>query len=519
MTLLYFDGFDLHTRVVTGLDVGAGSMQDAGYYWRGGTITRYNFPVGYSSGRSFQVTTSGGNEAGGINVGGLVGRVGMWAAWNSSARSLDILRMTRPGFMARVVSNTNGSMSLVVDGVQYETGVPLDSSENWAYYEFFGDAENGVYSLHKNGYPVWSVTGVPGILPTRDLRIELGNPSLNASPNYRVDHLWITDGPFPEGDDILGVQVVAAADRYKSGADGFVGSLVMGGDRYTSGFRGPLVTSEHYSGGLNVSNVLNYLFPVDPSINLPWSRQAYNGIEKWGLCYVPRLGGPGTLRVTGLLLATLEYNNGRPLVVNRPVGGAAEFSGPWTRSDPTKSFAWHLQEIPRPSIQMAADAPSLYVNGEGCALFAGPSEVPSPQPPEFTGIGVTFAEEFREDYTDWVKIDGVGANYDSEFVSGYGVYGDGNRKFQSNYVTVNYEHVPTGGAFIQGLWDYTLDPDTGRWSMKQNIYKQEDGFRHGTRRLKIRGHGKTLQLRVSSKAGQPFKVNGWTIMVTSNTSV
>lgn len=519
MTLLYFDGFDLNTRILSGLDVGAGSMQDAGHYWRGGTITRYDFPVGYQEGRSFRVTTSGTNDARGINLGGIVGRVGMWAAWNSSTRSLDILRMSRPDFSARVVSNTNGSISLIVDGVQYATGAVLDSSDDWAYYEFFGDAENGVYSLHKNGFPVWSVTGVPGILPTRALVVGLGNPSLNSAPNYRVDHFWVTDGPFPEGDEILGVQVVAAADRYESSSAGFVGSLVIGGARYESGFQGALVMSQApYAQGLNLVNVLGYRFSSDPSSGLPWSRDRFASIEKWGLCYVPRLDS-AKQRIVGLLLATLEYNNGRPLVVNRPVGGSVEFSGPWTRSDNTKSFAWHLQESPRQFILRAEDTPSVYADGPGCLLFPGPAEVPNPVRPDFTDVGITFAEEFREDYTDWVKIDGVGANYDSSFVSGYGIYGDGNRKFQSNYVTVNYEHVPTGGAYIQGLWDYTTDPDTGRWSMKQNVYKQEDGFKHGTRRLKIRGHGKTLQLRISSKPGQPFKVNGWTIMVTSNTSV
>jgi len=152
-------------------------------------------------------------------------------------------------------------------------------------------------------------------------------------------------------------------------------------------------------------------------------------------------------------------------------------------------------------------------------MFSGPAVSSEPIDAVFQDVGVTFAEEFREDYTDWVRIDGSGVNFDSMFVSGYGVYGDGNRKVQSNYVTVNYEYVPTGGAYIQGLWDYTIDPDTGRWSMKQNVYKDDAGYKHGTRRLKIRGHGKTLQLRVSSRDGKPFKINGWTILVSSNTNV
>ena len=48
MSLVYFDGFDAHISPrFTGLDVGAGSMQDAGLYWTGGTPQKYSFPTGF----------------------------------------------------------------------------------------------------------------------------------------------------------------------------------------------------------------------------------------------------------------------------------------------------------------------------------------------------------------------------------------------------------------------------------------------------------------------------------------
>lgn len=515
MTLLYFDGFDLHNRVLNGLDVGAGSMQDAGYYWRAGTITRYDFPAGYQEGNSLRVTTSGTNNGGGIGLNGRTGRVGFWATWNPT-RVLSLVVASRPGWSAEVSVDTSGVVTFFVNGVSI--GSASVNPSEWAYYETYFNAQGGQYSFSQNGITLIQGTATP-LTSGGNLAISLGNASLDSSPNYRVDHLWITDGPFPSGSDILGVQVVGALDKYESLNDGFVGSLVIAGNRYVSNFMSPVVQSQaNYADGLNLVNVLNFMFTTDPSTGSPWTRDSFNTIEKWGLCYVPR-SSRGTMRVAGLLLATLEYNNGRPLVKNRKVDGAGEFSGPWSRSNSTKSFSWHLQDVPREDIPLVEHAKSLFIGGEGCALFRGPAETVEPTIPEFQEVGVTFAEEFREDYTDWVRVDGVGANFDSFFISGYGVYGDGNRKFQSNYVTVNYENVPTGGAYIQGLWDYTIDPDTGRWSMKQNVYKDTDGHKHGTRKLKIRGHGKTLQLLVSSRDGRPFKINGWTIMVTSNTSV
>lgn len=522
MTLLYFDGFDLHNYVLTGFDVGGGSMQDAGYYWRGGTITRYLFPEGYrppggQAGRSFQVTSSGANQAGSIGVGGRRGRMGFWAKWNL-ARDLSIVRFrASTQYAVDFVSTPDGYLQLRVQGSLVTQSVITFDPSDWNYYEFFVDITSGEYYLKRNQIVLFNITNGPKYTGSSDASFSLGNASLSEAPAYRVDHLWVTDGAFPAGNEILGVQVAAAADKYQSNDDGFVGTLLIGGNRYETSFKGPVVQSQTgYGQGDNLANVLNYMFAADPSTGLPWTQSSYNMIQRWGLCYVPR-GTPQTLRVAGVLLATLEYNGGRPIVTNRLVDGAGQFSGEWVRSDPDKSFAWHLGNVPRLDTPKVVGTPSLFVTGTGCALFSGPA-TPSVRP-DFTDVGVTFAEEFREDYTDWVRIDGIGENFDSYFISGYGIYGEGNRKFQSNFVTVNYENVPTGGAFIQGLWDYTIDPDTGRWSMNQNIYKNEPGYKHGSRRLKIRGHGKTLQLRVSSKDGKPFKINGWTIMVSSNASV
>ena len=152
-----------------------------------------------------------------------------------------------------------------------------------------------------------------------------------------------------------------------------------------------------------------------------------------------------------------------------------------------------------------------------------PSDPPPPDPldPPLLKTGLTFGEESRTDYTDWVRAlsVGTGVDYVSSFSAGYGVYGEGNRKFQSNYITVNYKDVEQGGAYLQGVWDYSTHSDNSRWSSKQSVYHQPSNHKHGHRKLKVRGHGKSLQVRVSNKGNTPFEINGWSILVTSNTDV
>lgn len=525
MTLLYFDGFDLHSDpVFTGLDVGAGAMQDAGFYWKAGTITKYVFEPGYSPtgtdlGQGMQVTGSGINYAGGIPLTGKVGRVGFWGKWDST-RQLTLVNFIRTGWGMSFECTSTGLLQIRQNGVLLAASVvPVDTTE-WAYYEFYSNANAASYTLYRNNVQWVTAQGTP-LVGGSDLTVTLGNQSLDNSPDYIVDHLWVTTGEYPAGTGILGVQVSSALDRYLSSQDGFVGSLVIEGSRYTSVFNKPLVDSQNtsYGHGRNLANVLNFIFTVDPSTGLPWDTGSYATIEKWGLCYEHRAIGdqdPAMMRVVNLTLCTLEHNSGRPLVKNRLVDGAGEFSGPWTKSDPTKSFAWHLSNVPRDNIALVEDTPSVFIDGEGCALFTGPAEpVPGPS---FDSVGLTFAEEFREDYKDWVKVDGIGGSFVSYFISGYSVLGEGNRKFQDNYVTVNYENVPTGTAYIQGLWDYSESPDTGRWSMRQIINNKGGDYTHGSARFKIRGHGKALSVKITNHGDHPFVINGWTVLATSNQS-
>jgi hypothetical protein len=160
------------------------------------------------------------------------------------------------------------------------------------------------------------------------------------------------------------------------------------------------------------------------------------------------------------------------------------------------------------------------VGGEDVTAFiAAQSQISSQLkfPVYVTNQGLTFAENLSG-HRDWVSIDDLGFSFDSYFTSGYKLLGEGNKDFQSNIVTVNYEPFEDGGAYIQGKWDYSTDSVTGRWSTSEQIYRPDSLFKFKNRKVKIRGQGEALQVHVYSDGDKPFGVNGWIVHVTGNSS-
>lgn len=121
------------------------------------------------------------------------------------------------------------------------------------------------------------------------------------------------------------------------------------------------------------------------------------------------------------------------------------------------------------------------------------------------------------DYLDWYKYDSTGIDYDSYFISGYKLRGQGAAKFQANYLNVfSYtERESPVEFYVQGRWDYALLGDTGKWTNTQKISLPTSDYSYQRRRLKIRGRGVTVQFKFSSVPGQPFNVGGWSVWETT----
>ncbi len=130
----------------------------------------------------------------------------------------------------------------------------------------------------------------------------------------------------------------------------------------------------------------------------------------------------------------------------------------------------------------------------------------------------TWADNSDDSYLDWSSYDD-GVSYGSYFITGYKLRGEGLRKFQSNWLRVfSRVNVPVS-YYIKGIWDYALTGSgTGRWSATQTVVHDDLNYSAATRRVKIRGHGISLQLRVDSVEGEPFDIVGWSSFDTVNST-
>ncbi len=128
----------------------------------------------------------------------------------------------------------------------------------------------------------------------------------------------------------------------------------------------------------------------------------------------------------------------------------------------------------------------------------------------------SLAEEL--DYTTF--YDWLSADFDSYFTAGYVVRGDAIRKFQSQYVEVfNRTMGEEGGYKIQGIWDYSNNRNSGRWSTAEYVTYPGENYDVVFRRHKIRGHGLALQFKVENIPNKPFSVIGWATSSTINAGV
>lgn len=127
-----------------------------------------------------------------------------------------------------------------------------------------------------------------------------------------------------------------------------------------------------------------------------------------------------------------------------------------------------------------------------------------------TAIG--FADEHDEAYKDWSSI-----NYISYFVTGYKLRGQAIKKFQPQYIQVYTRTNGVASSYkIQGIWDFSNDRKSGRWSTEQLITNALTRFDTIFRRHKIRGHGFALQFKITSADGWPFDIQGWAVVDTVN---
>jgi hypothetical protein len=126
------------------------------------------------------------------------------------------------------------------------------------------------------------------------------------------------------------------------------------------------------------------------------------------------------------------------------------------------------------------------------------------------GTNISFAEE-RDDtnWVDWFSVDNTGVDYVSYFITGYNLHGKALMKWSSNYIYMYANNSNPYAYTIQAIWDYANTGNSGRYSTIQTITNYSPNFSSVFRRHKLRGHGMSMQIKVSSVTGQPFAFYGW----------
>src|SRR5690606_25168288 len=144
-------------------------------------------------------------------------------------------------------------------------------------------------------------------------------------------------------------------------------------------------------------------YPLNPETGAAWTLADLSTIQAFGVCSEGTFDPGDYLRLTSIGLQTVvnDPETGFPIIKTTPPGAVVYLSGTWTKTDETKSYGAHLNDIPH--TELLADDDYLKCESLGCLLF-GVSKV-------LQNFGITFAEEYRADFTDWVSIDGVGADY------------------------------------------------------------------------------------------------------------
>lgn len=128
------------------------------------------------------------------------------------------------------------------------------------------------------------------------------------------------------------------------------------------------------------------------------------------------------------------------------------------------------------------------------------------------------------DWTDYTsQAEGTGLepiDNPSYFITGYKWDGETQRYIQPNYVFVFLEQQTNAQAYMQAIFDTTTSGNSGKWSTKQAVYNDVLTNRAvNWRRLKVRGKGRSIQLRFNSVPGQPFTIIGWSVLTHGNAEV
>ena len=121
---------------------------------------------------------------------------------------------------------------------------------------------------------------------------------------------------------------------------------------------------------------------------------------------------------------------------------------------------------------------------------------------------VTFGTFRSGSHIDWITF-GNTEPFDSYLKPAYRVRGDGIRNQQMNFIEVYSKSVTDGSCFVRGVWDYAASEAANKYSTYQQVVPARLYRDAVSRKLRIRGTGRTLNLEFVSDSYKPFHLIGW----------
>ena len=130
-------------------------------------------------------------------------------------------------------------------------------------------------------------------------------------------------------------------------------------------------------------------------------------------------------------------------------------------------------------------------------------------------------------YADWqnISIDGgstfpYGIAYTSYFITGYTLPGQTQTFAQPNYIFLYFEQITDSSFRVQNIYEFATSANSGKFSSLQVVTSAPSTNRAiVTRRLKGRGKGRSIQMKILSTEGKPFTLVGWSTWMTMNANV
>lgn len=455
---------------------------------------------------------------------------------------VQVINRDYAGGTVELTLGMTSTSSIDYTGTQTSVDTYEVSVGEWHHYEFLVDTVNNYIRLYVDKVLRLSADGD---LTSADAceKFAFHSPG-NLADYWLWDHTIIYGGDTlldTTGYKSLAVHYGAGCMDVTTGAPTVHSFITVGSTTYdgASNSSSPFALFTPANGDNYCPGLMNHWYDywdTNPDTAAAWGEDVSDVIA-FGLCRED--AGDGYVLISTCNLQYIKMVSGYPIIYSQPATNNYTIPTPadfvktnaavdWgdtvanqPREDPK---LWPVAEFNHNPFTYTADtgdareSPEEYIGiiGASCIHFTTVVDPPS--------VGTTllsFAEEYRTDYLDWETINVTGEDFQSYFISGYKLPGGGNKAGQTNYITVNFECDADGSAYIQGIFDYALNGNTGRWGSTQQVYgpTNDVDYKHAFRKLKLRGHGKAMQVKVKSESGKPFYINGWAMFVTSSTKV